>query len=269
MWHSQQQSLLHVACWAGHPPLPAPEVVTPAAAVCLSLDGLLPAPSARANRASSPLRVQLPDWFSAPPGLGNDAEGSDVSSAKELLGADLCGQAPTPATTAPSTPASSCGGETRSPLALSGEMSLTVRATEAGNTRAEWRVAQLCARLKAGKGKPLVSSLFDAAGVPGRLMIFPDPKGLVGGVSAKKRQSNFVKMVTKGPVACTLKMKVPSSTPLFTFCLTLGDVHRFGPFVCNSSEKTMCGPEDIDVDWLSLLDADGSVLVGVEIFEDN
>lgn len=271
MWHSQPQLLPHVASWAGHVPVPAaPPAGAPAAAVCLSLDGLLPAAPAKAARASSPLRIQLPDWLSAPPGLGHDAERSDAPLAKRLLDVDLCRQTATPATTAPSTPASSCGGgETGTPTAPAGEMGLTVRATEAGDMRAEWRVAQLSARLKAGKGKPLVSPLFDAAGVPGRLMIFPDPQGLVGGVSAKKRQSNFVKMVTKGPLSCTLKMKVPSSTPRATFVLTLGSMHRFGPFVCNSSEQTMCGPEDINVDWFSVLDKDGSVLVGVEISEGN
>merc|ERR1712070_1174442 len=123
--------------------------------------------------------------------------------------------------------------------------------------------------MKAGIGKPLVSPPFSAAGHSDlRLMVFPDPKNTIGGGNAKKRQSNFVKMVSRGPLHCALRLKLTSGEGELKFMLTAGSC-RLGPFTCDPSQQSICGVEsesDLDIDWLGEVGEDGCLSAGLEIF---
>jgi len=190
----------------------------------------------------------------------------------------------TPATMAPATPGSAC-------TELSESLSLPV--TPAGScavledgrlesvvlslcevcgvacTRAEWQIVHFCRRLKkTGLGKPLVSQPFNLPGLPElRLMVCPDPDGLLDGMNGKKKQSRFVEMVTRGPLKCALKLKVPLATaPVLSIFLTVGSGPRQGPITCDLAEKTTHGWGDCGIDWLTQVEDDGCLRVAVEVF---
>jgi hypothetical protein len=136
-------------------------------------------------------------------------------------------------------------------------------------TRAVWRIVQLRGRLKTSLGKPVVSPSFAIAGLGDlRLMVTPDAKGTLEGMRGKSKQSHFAKMLSHGPLECSLKVKVPcTSTPIVKFYLTVGSSCRKGPFTCDFAEHTMHGCNDFDCDWLKQMDDEGCLCVGLEIVE--
>jgi hypothetical protein len=136
-------------------------------------------------------------------------------------------------------------------------------------TRAVWRIVQLRGRLKTSLGKPVVSPAFTIPGLGEiRLMVTPDAKGTLEGMRGKGKQSHFAKMLSQGPLECTLKVKVPcTSTPVVKFYLTVGPNRRQGPFTCDFSQHTVHGCNDFDCDWLKQVDDEGCLCVGLEIVE--
>jgi hypothetical protein len=136
-------------------------------------------------------------------------------------------------------------------------------------TRAVWRIVQLRGRLKTSLGKPVVSPAFAIPGLGDlRLMVTPDAKGTLEGMRGKSKQSHFAKMLSQGPLDCSLKVKVPStSTPVVKFYLTVGPFCRQGPFICDFMQHTVHGCNDFDCDWLKQVDEDGCLCVGLEIVE--
>lgn len=136
-------------------------------------------------------------------------------------------------------------------------------------TRAVWRIVQLRGRLKTSLGKPVVSPSFAIAGLGDlRLMVTPDAKGTLEGMRGKSKQSHFAKMLSHGPLDCSLKVKVPcTSTPIVKFYLTVGSNCRQGPFTCDFTEHTMHGCNEFDCDWLKQVDDEGCLCVGLEIVE--
>lgn len=136
-------------------------------------------------------------------------------------------------------------------------------------TRAVWRIVQLRGRLKTSLGKPVVSPSFAISGLGDlRLMVTPDAKGTLEGMRGKSKQSHFAKMLSHGPLECSLKVKVPcTSTPIVKFYLTVGSNCRKGPFTCDFTEHTMHGCNDFDCDWLKQVDDEGCLCVGLEIVE--
>lgn len=140
-------------------------------------------------------------------------------------------------------------------------------------SRATWRIVHVRSRLKTSLGKPLVSPPFTVAGLYDlRFMITPDVKGTLEGLRGKSKQSHFAKMLSQGPLHCSIKLKVPelpsSSTPTLKFYLTVGSTARYGPFTCNFKEHTMHGCNDANIDWLKEVDTDGSLCVGLEMLEE-
>jgi len=136
-------------------------------------------------------------------------------------------------------------------------------------TRAVWRIVQLRGRLKTSLGKPVVSPAFTISGLGEiRLMVTPDAKGTLEGMRGKSKQSHFAKMLSQGPLECTLKVKVPcTSTPVVKFYLTVGPNCREGPFTCDFMQHTVHGCNDFDCDWLKQVDEEGCLCVGLEIVE--
>jgi len=136
-------------------------------------------------------------------------------------------------------------------------------------TRAVWRIVQLRGRLKTSLGKPVVSPSFTISGLGDlRLMVTPDAKGTLEGMRGKSKQSHFAKMLSQGPLECTLKVKVPcTSTPVVKFYLTVGPNCRQGPFTCDFMQHTVHGCNDFDCDWLKQVDEEGCLCVGLEIVE--
>jgi hypothetical protein len=150
--------------------------------------------------------------------------------------------------------------------------SVSVEETEINGvacTRAVWRIVQLRGRLKTSLGKPVVSPSFAIAGLGDlRLMVTPDAKGTLEGMRGKSKQSHFAKMLSHGPLECSLKVKVPcTSTPVVKFYLTVGPNCRQGPFTCDFMQHTMHGCNDFDCDWLKQVDDEGCLYVGIEIVE--
>jgi len=150
--------------------------------------------------------------------------------------------------------------------------SVTVEHSEVdgiASTRAVWRIVQLRGRLKTSLGKPVVSPPFQIAGLGDlRLMVTPDAKGTLEGMRGKSKQSHFAKMLSQGPLECTLKVKVPSTTtPVVKFYLTVGPNCRQGPFTCDFMQHTVHGCNDFDCDWLKQVDDEGCLCVGLEIVE--
>lgn len=273
----------------------------PAPPLAISLDALvlpdvLSPPQApplilhRGTLGTQPL--PQPAWLAPPPGLatppglelqknptGRTRAGKKRPPGLELVDSDDASPLTTPSTVAPPTPAESLSSALSEPslpptpswseATESVSVGLT-SAADAAYIRAEWRVVNFTARMKAGIGKPLVSPPFSAAGHSDlRLLIFPDPKGAIGGGNAKKRQSNFVKMVSKGPLQCALRLKATSGEGVLSFQLAVGDRH-WGPFTCDLSQQSICGvacESDLDIDWLGEVGADGCVSAGLEILE--
>jgi hypothetical protein len=136
-------------------------------------------------------------------------------------------------------------------------------------TRAVWRIVQLRGRLKTSLGKPVVSPPFTVADLGDlRLMVTPDAKGTLEGMRGKSKQSHFAKMLSHGPLECSLKVKVPcTSTPVVKFYLTVGSNCRQGPFTCDFQQHTMHGCNDFECDWLKQVDDEGCLCVGLEIVE--
>lgn len=136
-------------------------------------------------------------------------------------------------------------------------------------TRAVWRIVQLRGRLKTSLGKPVVSPPFAIPGLGDlRLMITPDAKGTLEGMRGKSKQSHFAKMLSQGPLECSLKVKAPSTTtPVVKFYLTVGPSCRKGPFTCDFMQHTVHGCNDFDCDWLKQVDDEGCLRVGLEIVE--
>lgn len=264
----------------------------------LSLPRAPPALSQPQSEMLSTRPLSQPAWFAPPPGLAaapppglefqspvrcgaaKTRSGKKRPPGLELLDSDDSSPLPTPSTVAPPTPAESlCSGLSEPPSLSStparSEATESVSVglasdADAAYIRAEWCVVNFTARMKAGIGKPLVSPPFSAAGYEDlRLMVFPDPKGAIGGGNAKKRQSNFVKMVSKGPLQCALRLKATSGEGVLCFQLTVGD-RRWGPFTCDLSQQSICGvmcEGDLDIDWLGEVGADGCVCAGLEILD--
>jgi len=150
--------------------------------------------------------------------------------------------------------------------------SVTVEQSEVDGitcTRAVWRIVQLRGRLKTSLGKPVVSPPFTIAGLGDlRLMVTPDAKGTLEGMRGKSKQSHFAKMLSQGPLECTLKVKVPSTTtPVVKFYLIVGPNCRQGPFTCDFMQHTVHGCNDFECDWLKQVDEEGCLCVGLEIVE--
>lgn len=150
--------------------------------------------------------------------------------------------------------------------------SVTVEQSEVNGvpcTRAVWRIVQLRGRLKTSLGKPVVSPPFTIADLGDlRLMVTPDAKGTLEGMRGKSKQSHFAKMLSQGPLECTLKVKVPSTTtPVVKFYLTVGPNCRQGPFTCDFMQHTVHGCNDFNCDWLKQVDDEGCLCVGLEIVE--
>lgn len=100
-------------------------------------------------------------------------------------------------------------------------------------------------------------------------MLFPDVQGGALG-QGKQKSQRFGKLISRGPLDCALKLKVPvDDAPVLKFYLTLGSCARRGPFTCDFSEHPIDGCDGFDLDWLQQVDANGSLCVGVEILETN
>jgi len=145
------------------------------------------------------------------------------------------------------------------------EMSdVTVEGTDM--ERVEWRIGQLSSKLRGCMGRALVSPPFNAAGLEElRLMVCPDGNTSKGPRS-KRQKELYAKKVMEGPLDGCLKLKVPSCPPdlELQYYLKVGS-SRKGPFKHNFSENTVNGCDDFEVDWLTQLESDSSLVVSVEI----
>lgn len=207
----------------------------------------------------------------APPGLALDDSLLGYKMSKRPPGLDLAPVAELPEELP--TPAS-IASEFTLGAALEDKSleSITVEQSEVDGvacTRAVWRIVQLRGRLKTSLGKPVVSPPFTIADLGElRLMVTPDAKGTLEGMRGKSKQSHFAKMLSQGPLECTLKVKVPSTTtPVVKFYLTVGPNCRQGPFTCDFMQHTVHGCNDFDCDWLKQVDEEGCLCVGLEIVE--
>lgn len=138
--------------------------------------------------------------------------------------------------------------------------------------RAEWHIGNLSLKLKGCMGRALVSSPFAAAGLENlRLMICADGKDadkLQQGPRNRKQKELYAKKVTEGPLDGCLKLKVPTSAsdaPQEIEYYMKAGTKRMGPFMHNFTENTVSGCDDFEVDWLTMLEADLSFTVCVEI----
>jgi hypothetical protein len=282
-WHSlqlgavdQQQNSDDMSAPAKASRVPPPPIGTGVASpVKVTLDKLLSGENVAQREADEKLtnvQTSLPPGIlslgsmAPPPGLGFD---DSIMSAPPGLGFASVGAQEPPL---------------RPPMPISREVS-TVSASEGkalesiivdqvdvnGSmcTRAVWRIVQLRGRLKTSLGKPVVSPPFSIDDLGGlRLMVTPDAKGTLEGLRGKSKQSHFAKMLSHGPLDCTLKVKVPcTSTPVVKFYLTVGSNCRQGPFTCDFSQHTMHGCNDFQCDWLKQVDDEDCLCVGLEIVE--
>lgn len=140
-------------------------------------------------------------------------------------------------------------------------------------SRVEWRIPHFRQRVKAGMGNPLVSSSFCLQDLSDlRLMVFPDADGKLVGMRGKSKTATFMKMLAAKSLRFALKLKVPvvaANTPVLKFYLSVGSTAPQGPFVCDFAERAIQGCDDFAVDWLSQIEADGSLRVGMELFLNN
>lgn len=136
---------------------------------------------------------------------------------------------------------------------------------------AEWRIAQLQARLKTCMGRYVVSSPFKAAGLEDvRLMVSVEDKDLgLGSRGTKKQKEVYIQKVTEGPLEGKLSLKVPNSPPglELQYYLQVG-AQRRGPFRHNFLETTVSGCDNFGADWLKELEPDQSLTVRLDIVKD-
>jgi len=280
---------------AHHVPPSAAQVVPKLPATCaggaarvVSLDALVTGEASKV--LSDPVEVRMeelifaqpsffPSALPAPPGLDPPAATATRPQPnlalyqKQLDGADTPPAGGRPMLTPP--PGLELDAAVESPEAKSLEAVSVEPADVDGMpcSRAIWRIVHVRSRLKTSLGKPLVSPPFTVAGLSDlRFMITPDVKGTLEGLRGKSKQSHFAKMLSQGPLHCSIKLKVPelpsSSTPTLKFYLTVGSTARYGPYSCNFKEHTMHGCDDANIDWLKEVDTDGSLCVGLEMLEE-
>lgn len=143
-------------------------------------------------------------------------------------------------------------------------------------TRAEWRVENVHAKLRATCGFPLVSPSFSVPGLPPmRLMFLPGERWAEANrnisSSANKGRQQKKRPNTKlsggsAPAYGTLKLKAENMEGLaqMTFYLTLGTL-RHGPYTCNFAERVVQGC-DIVTDWMQEVGQNGTqVILGVDV----
>jgi len=140
-------------------------------------------------------------------------------------------------------------------------------------SRVQWRIPHFQQRVKNGMGNPLVSSSFCLQDLSDlRLMVFPDADGKLVGMRGKSKTATFMKMLAAKSLRFALKLKVPvvaANTPVLKFYLSVGSTAPQGPFACDFAERAIQGCDDFAVDWLSQVEADGSLRVGMELFLNN
>jgi len=142
----------------------------------------------------------------------------------------------------------------------------------AGCEKAEWRIGSLSVKLRGCMGRALVSPPFSAWGMEDlRLMIYPDQKESATGPRSRRQKDLYNKKVSDGPLDGCLKLKVPNcpAPHVLKYYLTVGssETNRKGPFEHNFSECTVSDPAEFDIDWLSVVDADGGLSVSVDIMK--
>jgi len=219
--------------------------------------------------AGAPPGLFAPGPLLAPPGLALEDSVLGYKTPKRPPGLELAPVAELPEEPLPTPSAISPSGPMPEDKALE---SVTVERCEVDGvtlTRAVWRIVQLRGRLKTSLGKPVVSPPFNIESLGDlRLMVTPDAKGTLEGMRGKSKQSHFAKMLSQGPLECTLKVKVPTTTtPVVKFYLTVGANCRQGPFTCDFMQHTVHGCNDFNCDWLKQVDDEGCLRVGLEIVE--
>jgi len=205
-----------------------------------------------------------PPGLFAPPGLEREDSAQNYKVIKRPPGLELATVVDVPEPLLSTTSAAS--------RMSASEEGTTVERVEVDGivtTRAVWRIVQLRGRLKTSLGKPVVSPAFDIPGLGDvRLMVTPDAKGTLEGMRGKSKQSRFAKMLSEGPLECSLQVKVPcTETPVVKFNLTVGPLCRQGPFTCDFTEHTVHGCNDFQCDWLKQVDDEGNLCVSLEIVE--
>lgn len=100
-------------------------------------------------------------------------------------------------------------------------------------------------------------------------MVFPDARGTVKNARSHERKGMYARMVKKGPLYGSLKLKADclECATVVGFNLTLGSVRK-GPLTYDFSEQAIHGLEDFGVDWLKQVNSlNGSLRVGIEILK--
>lgn len=135
--------------------------------------------------------------------------------------------------------------------------------------RAEWRIENVCTRMKSSMGKAIVSPPFHAGGLTDlRLMVFPDYLETKGERNRKSKEK-YVETVTKGPLSGALKLKSANVERHVLNCFLTVGTERRGPFSYDFSQhEPVHGCDDFGVDWLKQLDPGRSCLrVSLEVFD--
>jgi len=139
---------------------------------------------------------------------------------------------------------------------------------------ATWNVVQIRRRLRQKLGKPLVSPCFSLGPLNDiRLLLFPKfANEKAESAQGKHQRSRYLKMVSQGPLACELKLKIPcpDATTVKFFVTLVGVTNRFreGPFECNFADKTVHGFGKFDMNWLSeVCSRTDSVVIELDIVE--
>jgi len=132
--------------------------------------------------------------------------------------------------------------------------------------RVDWKIKDFSTKLRGAMGRPIVSSpftLWEFGEV--RLMVTPDVQGSNTGTRTRKDKEQFAKMVTSGPLKASLMLKVPNARPcLLKYQLRVGD-KVFGPHKYDFSNTAMDNRGSFNINWLSEMDQDSSITVGVEM----
>jgi len=119
-------------------------------------------------------------------------------------------------------------------------------------SRVEWRIDNAKAKFKDYVGRPLVSPLFEAAGLPELRLMVNLNLGLDGtGLSMREQKSRYEARIAEGPLNGSLKLKVGTNFGdklVISFTLFVGGVVR-GPLERNFQEHVMHG-EVFDNNWL-------------------
>jgi hypothetical protein len=129
-------------------------------------------------------------------------------------------------------------------------------------SQAKWTIGNFSRKLQHCSGRSLTSPPFTmvSAGLEDAyLMVSPDAEG--------KRQKEYKKLVSEGPLNCSVKVKMPrfNGSGVREFYLSVGS-HRVGPFKHDFKDSAVSTWTDFGINWLDKVDLqDNSLTMGIEI----